>query len=162
MGVSGQRHAPAALYSRGKDQCTHWTEVGWAPKLVWTQRPQEKSFASVRDETLVVSSVVRHYTDWANKSLVTSFKLLVKLLEKICEQIFAACFRCEWKRDTKFVSEVLFLNTAGISLSWATAKARRGLLKMWTSENTLKPDILQPIIRNNTSKSAVLLWHFWS
>jgi hypothetical protein len=24
-GVSGQRHAPAALYSRGKDPSTHWT-----------------------------------------------------------------------------------------------------------------------------------------
>jgi hypothetical protein len=28
MGVSGQRYAPAALYSRGKDPGTHWTG-GW-------------------------------------------------------------------------------------------------------------------------------------
>jgi hypothetical protein len=28
MGVSGQRHSPAALYSRGKDPGTHWTG-GW-------------------------------------------------------------------------------------------------------------------------------------
>jgi hypothetical protein len=27
-GVSGQRHAPAALYPRGKDPGTHWAE-GW-------------------------------------------------------------------------------------------------------------------------------------
>jgi hypothetical protein len=28
MGMSGQRHAPAALYHRGKDPGTHWTG-GW-------------------------------------------------------------------------------------------------------------------------------------
>jgi hypothetical protein len=28
MGVSGQRHAPAALYPRGKTPGTHWTG-GW-------------------------------------------------------------------------------------------------------------------------------------
>jgi hypothetical protein len=28
MGVSGQRHAPAALYPRGKNPGTHWTG-GW-------------------------------------------------------------------------------------------------------------------------------------
>jgi hypothetical protein len=32
MGVSGQRHAPAALYPWGKDPSTHWTG-GWvAPR----------------------------------------------------------------------------------------------------------------------------------
>jgi hypothetical protein len=36
-------------------------EAGWASELVWTQRPQEKSFAG--DRTTVVQSVVRHYTD---------------------------------------------------------------------------------------------------
>jgi hypothetical protein len=34
-------------------------EAGWVP---WTQWPEEKS-ASVWDLTLVVQSVVRHYTD---------------------------------------------------------------------------------------------------
>jgi hypothetical protein len=38
-------------------------EAGWAPELVWTQRPEEKSSASVGDRTRVVQSVVRHYTD---------------------------------------------------------------------------------------------------
>jgi hypothetical protein len=32
MGMSGQRHAPAALYPRGKDTGTHCTEAGWGPK----------------------------------------------------------------------------------------------------------------------------------
>jgi hypothetical protein len=35
----------------------------WASELVWTQRLEEKSFASAEDETLVVQSVVKHYTD---------------------------------------------------------------------------------------------------
>jgi hypothetical protein len=33
MGVSGQRHAPAALYPAGKDPGTHWTG-GWVD--LWT------------------------------------------------------------------------------------------------------------------------------
>jgi hypothetical protein len=35
-------------------------EAGWAPEPVWTQRLEEKSFASVADRTLAVQSVVRH------------------------------------------------------------------------------------------------------
>jgi hypothetical protein len=38
-------------------------EAGWAPELVWTQRLEEKSSASVGDRTPAVQSVVRHYTD---------------------------------------------------------------------------------------------------
>jgi hypothetical protein len=44
MGVSGQRHAPAALYPRGK-------EAGWAPEPVWTQRLDERSIAPTGDRT---------------------------------------------------------------------------------------------------------------
>jgi hypothetical protein len=40
-------------------------EAGWAPEPVWMQRIEEKSCASVGDRTLVVQSVVRHYTDCA-------------------------------------------------------------------------------------------------
>jgi hypothetical protein len=35
-------------------------EAGWASELVWTQRPVEKSFASVGDQTPVVQPAVRH------------------------------------------------------------------------------------------------------
>jgi hypothetical protein len=38
-------------------------EAGWAPELVWMQRLEEKSSASVGDRTPVVQSVVRHYKD---------------------------------------------------------------------------------------------------
>jgi hypothetical protein len=54
MGVSGQRHAPAALYPWGKD-----------PEPVWMQVLEEKSSAPVGDQTPIVQPVVRHYTDWA-------------------------------------------------------------------------------------------------
>jgi hypothetical protein len=66
MGVSGQGHAPAALYPRGKGPPVPiGQEAGWAPEPVWTQRLEEKSSVSVGDRTPVVHSVVRHYTDWA-------------------------------------------------------------------------------------------------
>jgi hypothetical protein len=59
MGVSGQRHAPAALYPPGKGPPIPVVqEAGWAPELVRTQRLEEESFASVGDLTLVVQSVV--------------------------------------------------------------------------------------------------------
>jgi hypothetical protein len=63
MGVSGQNHAPAALYPEERAPGTHCTR-GWVGPRVWTQRLEEKSSASVEDRTPVVQSVVRHYTAW--------------------------------------------------------------------------------------------------
>jgi hypothetical protein len=65
-GVSGQRHAPAALYPRGKGPPVPIVqEAWWAPEPVSTQRIEEKSFAPAGDRTAVVQSVARHYTDRA-------------------------------------------------------------------------------------------------
>jgi hypothetical protein len=62
MGVSGQNHAPATLYPRGKDLPVPTVqEAGWAPGPVWTQGLEEKSSASDGDRTPVVQSVVRYY-----------------------------------------------------------------------------------------------------
>jgi hypothetical protein len=45
MGVSGQRHAPAALYPRGNDPGTHWIG-GWVdPKAGLDAGAKEKSSA---------------------------------------------------------------------------------------------------------------------
>jgi hypothetical protein len=64
MGVSGQRHAPAALYPRGKNpRYPLDRRLGGPPELVWTQGLEEKSSAPVGDRTRVVQSVVSHYTD---------------------------------------------------------------------------------------------------
>jgi hypothetical protein len=62
--MSGQHHAPAALLPPGKGTPVPiGQEAGSAPELVWTQRLEENSFASAKDRTVVVQSVVRHYTD---------------------------------------------------------------------------------------------------
>jgi hypothetical protein len=64
MGVSGQHHAPAALYLPGKGPPVPIVqEAGWTPEPVWTQKLEEKSSASVGDRTPVVQFVVRHCTD---------------------------------------------------------------------------------------------------
>jgi hypothetical protein len=55
-GVSCQRHAPAALYPRGKDPVPIVQEAGWAPEPVWTQMLEEKSFASAGDRTPIARS----------------------------------------------------------------------------------------------------------
>jgi hypothetical protein len=61
MGVSGQRHAPAALYSGEGAAGTHWTG-GWVgPRAGLDAKARRKSSASVGDRTPVVQSVVSHY-----------------------------------------------------------------------------------------------------
>jgi hypothetical protein len=66
MGVSGQRHALAALYSGEGPPVLIGQEAGWAPEPVWIQRLEEKSFLLCRgsnSDRLVFQSVARHYID---------------------------------------------------------------------------------------------------
>jgi hypothetical protein len=57
MGVSGQRHAPAALLPPGKRPAVSIVqEAGWAPEPVWTQRLEEKSFAPAGDRAPIARS----------------------------------------------------------------------------------------------------------
>jgi hypothetical protein len=42
MGVSGQRHAPAALYVGKEPPAPIGYKAGWTSELVWTQRLGEK------------------------------------------------------------------------------------------------------------------------
>jgi hypothetical protein len=52
MGMSGQRHAPAALLTPEKEPLVPTVqEAGWAPDPVWTQRLEVKSLASSGDRT---------------------------------------------------------------------------------------------------------------
>jgi hypothetical protein len=66
-GVSRQRHAPAALYPL----VPIGQEAGWPPEPVWTQRLEEKSFASAgdRNSDLLSFSLARHYTAWITECL---------------------------------------------------------------------------------------------
>jgi hypothetical protein len=66
MGVSGQRHAPAALYP----QYPLDRRLGGPPEPVWTQRLEVKSSALVGDRTPIVQPVVGHYTAWATAAYV--------------------------------------------------------------------------------------------
>jgi hypothetical protein len=57
MGVSGQRHVPAALLPPGKGPPVRIVqEAGWDPEPVWTQRIEEKSFAPAGDRTSIARS----------------------------------------------------------------------------------------------------------
>jgi hypothetical protein len=57
MGASGQPHAQAALYPRGKDPPVPiGQEAGWVPEPVWTQWLEEKSFVSAGDRTWIARS----------------------------------------------------------------------------------------------------------
>jgi hypothetical protein len=63
--MSGQRHASAALYPRGKDSRYPLDrKLGGASELLWTQRVEEKSFASAGDRNPVVQFVFRYYTNF--------------------------------------------------------------------------------------------------
>jgi hypothetical protein len=52
MGVSGQRHVPG----RTLPPVPTGQEAGWAPEPVWTQRLEEKSFASAGDRTWITGT----------------------------------------------------------------------------------------------------------
>jgi hypothetical protein len=66
MGVSGQRHAPAAFQPRGKDPGTHCTG-GWVgPRAGLNTEARGKSLCLCQGSNLdrpVVHPVARHYTD---------------------------------------------------------------------------------------------------
>jgi hypothetical protein len=74
MGVSGQRHAPAALLPPEKGPPVHIVqEAGWAPeargKILFPRRGSNP-------DRPVVQPVVRHYTAWANPAPI-DFKPLL-------------------------------------------------------------------------------------
>jgi hypothetical protein len=57
VGVSGQRHAPAALLPPRKGPPVPIVqEAGRAPEPVWTQRLEEKSFVRAGDRTPIARS----------------------------------------------------------------------------------------------------------
>jgi hypothetical protein len=63
MGASGQRNAPAALYSRNGSLVPNAQEAGWVGVRAGLDTGQRKeTFASAGDRTPVLQSVVKHYT----------------------------------------------------------------------------------------------------
>jgi hypothetical protein len=57
MGVSGQRHVPAALLPPGKGPPVPiGQEAGWTPEPVWAQRLEKKSLAPAGNRTPIARS----------------------------------------------------------------------------------------------------------
>jgi hypothetical protein len=79
-GVSCQRHAPTALYHRGRTPCTHLTG-GWVgPRAGLDSEVKGKILCLCRGSSLdrpVNQSVARHYTDWATPAPRLSWILIV-------------------------------------------------------------------------------------
>jgi hypothetical protein len=70
MGVSGQRHASAALSPRGKDPWYPLDRRLGGPQSRSGHRLEEKPFHLCRGSNLdhpVILPVARHYTDWATR-----------------------------------------------------------------------------------------------
>jgi hypothetical protein len=59
MGVSGQRHAPAMLYPRGKDTDTHWTE-GWVGPTAGQDTGFVALVTSIQDSRAVFVIFIRY------------------------------------------------------------------------------------------------------
>jgi hypothetical protein len=68
MGMSDQRHAPAAFLSRGKDPDTHWTRSWVGPREGLDTDVRRKillPLPEIEPRSPGRQSVVRHYTDLA-------------------------------------------------------------------------------------------------
>jgi hypothetical protein len=117
MGVSSQRHAPAALYTRWKYPrypLDRW--LSEPPETVWTQGLEEKSFAPVGDRTPIVQHEVPHRQYKTIFSLyvasVTStgtFKYYYNwagFLLQVCDRLSVANVRSTRKRIVAFEPQV--------------------------------------------------------
>jgi hypothetical protein len=169
--VSGQHHAPAALYPRRKSPPY---PAGWAPEPVWTQRLEEKSSASVGERTPAVQFVVRHYIDWATrltgilerrinlKCVVSYLICVVQCCRRYNSVFFVTAKEMLIRRQDQISSSrkggVRTLNT---SFSYFTASFRRpfemrlgatGLIRLWSNHLTETPTHCC-----HTTKEAVLL-----
>jgi hypothetical protein len=91
MGVSGHRHASAALYPPGKGPPVPiGQEAGWAPEPVWTQRLEKQIICLCQGSNLdhlVIYSAARHYTDWATRllHLYKSAKKIAKTNQQLAD-----------------------------------------------------------------------------
>ena len=70
MGVSGQRHAPAALYPR-ENPVPVVQGAGWAPGPVWAGA---ENLAPPGFNPRTVQPVVILYTEWTNRPNLKDYK----------------------------------------------------------------------------------------
>jgi hypothetical protein len=84
MGVSGQRHAPAALYPL---RYPLDKRLGGPQSLSGLE---EKSFAPAGDRTPIIQPVVRHYTAWAPVFRILQIKMYKRKKDSI---LLLSCFQ---------------------------------------------------------------------
>jgi hypothetical protein len=85
MGVSGQHHAPAALYPGERTPSIHWTG-GWVGlRAGLDAKVRRKILCLCRGLNTVVQSVVRHYTDWATPAL---YIIRLGWIKYVCKYMF--------------------------------------------------------------------------
>jgi hypothetical protein len=120
--VSGQRHAPTALYPRGNDPGTHWIG-GWVGlRAGLDTEVTGKIFYFCRGSNLdrpVVQSVARHYTNWATPAPNTNRlrEQIMKLLNSM--QFSPLCcrflsFRSKYSPQHSAIKHTIWV----LSLEW--------------------------------------------
>jgi hypothetical protein len=121
MGVSGQRHAPAALLPRGKDPSTHCTGdwVGLRAGLDIEVRGKiiRPCRGSNPDRPAVQS--VRHYTDWATPAPDFTWTTT----QNICSCVWICSVACKhflFPRLYAFISSFVSLFLFSFSLSYSS------------------------------------------
>jgi hypothetical protein len=62
MGVSGQHHAPAALYPRGRTSGTHWTGAWVGPRTGLDAEARRKIFCLCRGSNKIVIYPIQYTT----------------------------------------------------------------------------------------------------
>jgi hypothetical protein len=129
MGVSGQRHTPAALCPGERTPGTHWIGDWVDPRAgLDTQTMQEKSFASTGDPTPIAQSVVRHYTDWATDTSIKDTHTLHTAFPHLC-------------RPAHLPVGALYMLTWNLKFSWRWRCPQLQFL----SDNFCTHDVLQQV-----------------
>jgi hypothetical protein len=96
MGVSGQHHAPAALYPRGKDSRYSLDRRLGGLQSRSGHRGYKKSSAPAGDQTPIVQPVAKHYIAWATSATLINYCFLAYIMYKksfINNVLCTSCYR---------------------------------------------------------------------
>jgi hypothetical protein len=109
-GLSGQRHAPAALYPGERTPGPHWTE-GWVgPRAGLDTETRGKIRCPCRGSNLdrpVVQPVARHYTDWNYNNNAPLLKQLVHYTQPAGVQPVVSKVGCAHPRGS---ADIMYTN----------------------------------------------------
>jgi hypothetical protein len=124
VGMSGLCHAPTALFPRQKTPGTHCTG-GWVGLRAGLDTEGiGKILCLCWDQTPVVQSVVRDYTDWANPAPV-----MIQYYVCVVTHVVAHCFSiqvCQLSRYTVYFLYAVLLKAKAVPLHAMKALGGRG------------------------------------